>query len=256
MRILMIRRLNYTGRIRLQRSDIKIVLKGAPGAIEFNADLNNLTDYDLPPESLIFIEAYRQTSWMRFSFGSVGKVLPAENRKLTEFDSPEGILFRIKITKSTDTHTLLAQADRIPLTNPEESDSDLTPLLPGKPQKLGDEIYRLEFDNGALLLVNSEAGDYSQIVRSPIFASLAYPSIFREVLMRVLVVDAHDDDADPDDWRSQWSRFAKRLPGLGELPEPDKSVERIEWIDNAVSTFSQRQNTLEKFVEFWQQGEE
>jgi len=84
---------------------------------------------------LVFVEAYRQTSWMRFDFRTVGAVTAPKDCSLTEFDSPEDILFRVKVTQANDTHVLLAEADRIPLTRPEPSDDKRIPLLPVKPTR-------------------------------------------------------------------------------------------------------------------------
>ena len=70
----MIRRFNYTDRLRIRRSDVRIVLRDENGKLEFDADLRALADYDLPPDSLVFIEAYRQTNWMRFPFGQLGAI--------------------------------------------------------------------------------------------------------------------------------------------------------------------------------------
>src|SRR6266702_226127 len=133
----MIRRLNYTGRIKIHRSDVRLATREADGVLSFDADLR-LKDYALPAEALVFVEAYRQTSWMRFAFGTVADIQarPAEKRQLSEFDSAEGIRFRVKVTQPQDEHILLAAADRIPLGKPED-DADKQALLPVVPSELG-----------------------------------------------------------------------------------------------------------------------
>lgn len=251
----MIRRFNYTDRLRIRRSDIRIVLREKDGQLEFDADLHALAEYDLPPDSFVFVEAYRQTNWMRFDFGQVGAISPDANRALSQFDSPDGILFRVKVTPNGDTHTLLAEADAIPLARPDQSEGPRTPLLPVKSQKLGDEIYRVDFLGvRPLLLINSEAGNHADIGRSPAFVSLVYPAVFREILTRILLVEKHDDDSNPDDWKSQWLRFASLNPGLGELPDPDDTEARSDWIEKAVSVFAKQLQTRAKFADFWKEG--
>jgi hypothetical protein len=151
----------------------------------------------------------------------------------------------------------LAEADRIPLAKIEEEQTPRTPLLPVKPQKLGDEIYRLDFSspgNSPLLLINSDAGEYSVIAKSPAFVSLVYPAVFREILVRVLIIDGHDDYDDRDEWRSQWVRFATLLSGLGDLPKIDETEDRFDWIDKAVSSFGKRIQVRNRFAEFWKGG--
>jgi hypothetical protein len=252
----MIRRFNYTGRVLIRRPDTRVTLTNADKQFAFDADLN-LAGYNLASDARVFVEAYRQTTWMRFDFGRIGAIQPPNDRRLIEFDSPEGILFRVKVTALGEKHTLLAEADRIPLAKIEEEETPRTPLLPVKPQKLGDEIYRLDFSspgNRPLLLINSDAGQYSLIARSPAFMSLVYPALFREVLVRVLVVDEHDDYDNADDWRSQWVRFAMLSPGLGEIPKPDEIEDRFDWIEKAVASFAKRIQVRSKFADFWREG--
>ena len=251
----MIRRFNYTHRIRIRRKDTRITLRDDNGKFSFDADLSALAGYELPPESLVFVEAYRQTNWMRFDFGQVGAITPQKNRTLSQFDSPEGLLFRVKVTPKGDIHTLLAEADRIPLMRPDQTEGERIPLLPVKPQKLGEEIYRVDFSGDRpLLLINSEAGNYADIGRSPAFVSLVYPAVLREILTRVLLVEKHDDDSNLDDWKSQWVRFASLSPGLGDLPDPKETDERSDWIDKAVFAFAKQIQTCARFSEFWKEA--
>ena len=112
----MLRRFNYTGRVRLLREDVKFKLKNeSNGAWSFEATLA-LDEYELPNDALVAVEAYRQTSWMRFDFGTIGAILQPSDRQLTEFDSPEDILFRVRVTSPgtpEEPHgLLLAEADR------------------------------------------------------------------------------------------------------------------------------------------------
>jgi hypothetical protein len=249
----MIRRFNYTDRARINRKDVRVTLREENEGFSFDADLSALADYDLPPDSFVFVEAYRQTNWMRFSFGQVGAILPDNDRRLSQFDAPEGLLFRVKITPNGDIHTLLAEADEIPLARPEQDQGERKPLLPVKPHKLGDEIYKLDFSGDRpLLLINSDAGNYTDVGRSPAFMSLAMPGIFREILARIVLIENHDDDANPDEWKSQWLKFASLYPGIGKLPGVEDSDGRSDWIDKAVSAFAKQLQVRTKFTEFWE----
>lgn len=256
----MIRKFNYTDRVRILRSDVKVHINSDGGQLAFDVDLSAIANpkYQLPPNGTVFIEAYRQTTWMRFDFGHVGAITPAVNRSLAQFDSPIGIKFRLKVTATGASHKILAEADAIPLSERDESQRRPDELLPVKPQRLGDEIYRLDFsslDGGRpLLLINSEAGHYSQIGRSSSFISLVYPSVFREILVRILIVDQYEADETNTDWKSQWLRFALGLPGLGELPESEDPEGQSEWICRAVTAFSKKIRCKEKFLEYWEGG--
>ena len=128
----------------------------------FDATLD-LTDYDLPNDARVFVEAYRQTSFMRFPHGTVAAPHPPPDsaRRLTEFASREGLLFRVKVTSTGDrAGVLLAEGDRIPVSDDEEQPDNRIALLPTAPADLGQETWRVDLTgaNGPLLLVNKRVG--------------------------------------------------------------------------------------------------
>ena len=72
-----IRRINSTGRKKIVRGDARISVRPDPdGVLTFNAMIN-LADYDLPNDAHVFVEAYRQTTFMRFRHGTVAAPAPA-----------------------------------------------------------------------------------------------------------------------------------------------------------------------------------
>lgn len=248
-----VRRINYTDKKRINKKDIKVhVYPSDNGSPEFDVNLD-LSNYKLPEESKIFVEAYRQTSWMRFDFGTVGKIQSPPNRKLSEFDVPEVIRFRIKVTSADQPQgVLLAEADQIQPSFPEEDDDERFSLLPAKPDKdLQDEVYKLNLDDRPILLINSKVGDWRTVARDPTFISLVYPNVLREVLNRILYIEKHFDTDLMSDWRSQWLHFASELPGVSDLPD-EQQVEKVDdWIDEAVSAFCRRFEIQEKFMNYW-----
>ena len=147
--------------------------------------------------------------------------------------------------------------DAIPLARPNQEEDTRAPLLSVKGQALEDEIYRLDFsgpDGRPLLLINKNAGNWRDIARATAFVALTYPAIFREILIRILLVENHDDDSTPSDWRSQWVRFASLHSGLGELPDAEDSDERGQWVERAVAAFSRKLQVPEKFAEYWMEA--
>ena len=111
-----IRRLNYTGRKPIHRSDTRITVREYPDRpATFDADLR-LGEYKLPAGAYVFVEAYRQATWMRFPFGRVGELTPPPDleRILTEFESPDRVLFRVRVTSAEGRQgIMLAEADKI-----------------------------------------------------------------------------------------------------------------------------------------------
>ena len=82
-----IRRINFTQRQRIHRDDIGIVLRRDDhGAVFFDTSLD-LSSYGFAPDARLFIEAYRQTTMMRFDLGTVSVPTPPADRYLTDFES-------------------------------------------------------------------------------------------------------------------------------------------------------------------------
>lgn len=253
----MARRFNYTGRKRLQRKDIAISLEpqeGTGGSFSARLDLGG---YGFPKEAQLWVEAYRQTSWMRFGFGTIGNPEIPRDRQLNAFDNLEAVLFRVKVVTPGEPHgKLVGVLDRIRPGEPEDDEEDhRIPLLPVKPQDLGAEVWRVEIEDQPRLLVNSALGDGTALVKTPEFLGLVFPTALREILQRVLIDDAHRDTEDSDDWRSQWLRFATRIPGVDQnLPDEDGEGEVRDWIDEAVSAFCRGHDILRRFEAAWQAG--
>lgn len=256
------RRFNYTDRIKLLQSDVRFSLNSVNGSAAFDAVLD-LDGYDLPQNALVFVEAYRQTGWMRFDWGTVGNLQAPADRRLAEFESPEDVLFRVRVTSPGDVNDehglLVAEADRIRLRGPEETEDTRDPLLPVIPSDLGDELWRLDLvgEKPRLLLNRNAGADYRQVGRHPTFIALVYPAAMRQILGHILNNVGHRDHDDPDDPNSRWLRFVVDVLGIGEPPDEEADTERIaEWIDDAAAAFATKHKLLDEFKTFWNREEE
>jgi len=249
-----IRRLNFTGRKRLDQADIRITINaGDASKCSFEAELK-LADYRLPDDGIVFIEAYRQTTLMRFNFGAVGLIHAPENLALSEFNSHDAILFRVKITSGTERKgLLLAEADRIHPKQPDDREEKRAPLLQVKSdENLGEQIFKIDFSDRPILLVNRKAGDWRALAKQPIFVALVYPSVLREILTRVLKIEEYDDPDERDDWRAQWLRFALLLDGVRDVPDVEKDSEEDvdDWIEEVTLSFCRQFHMLKYFERF------
>lgn len=249
----MIRRFNYTKRVKILQKDIVITLTDDNnGSLSFEANLSKLVSYEFPDECSVFIEAYRQTDWKRFDYGKVGALAASIDRDLSNFGTKDGILFRVKITDEK-TGKIIAEADRIPFVTPDQQENPRLPLLPVCPKNLGDQIFRVDYTGPRTILeINIDAISPHQIAHDPAFIALAYPVIVKEILTRILLIERHFDMTDDDDWMSNWLQFANSFPGVGEMPlENDTKDMCHEWIDNVVSAFCKRQQVRKNFSEVW-----
>jgi len=247
-----IQRLNYTERKRIRRADARFtVVDGPSGQSRFDCVLN-LTRYRLPVDAEVSVEAYRQTTWMRFPFGTASAVRPAVECTLSEFQTPDALLFRVRVTsKASPRGLLLAEADRIRPAVLGEKPAKRRPLLSVRPDDdLGARIFELDFsaDEHPVLLVNSRVGNWKEVCRQPAFESLVYPSALEEILVRILFVEQYADIDDPGDWRSDWLKFASQLPGLTRPPGKGETQDVYDsWIREAVLAFARKIRNLDRF---------
>ncbi len=244
------RNLNYTDRQRIVREDVDISVEketGEPPEIIFNADLS-LGDYSLPDDAAITVEAYRDHNRMRFDFGSVGEVQPPGDRKLTMFETQDAIKFRVLVTSQDDPIGLiLAVADSIPLIVPSDTGDIREPLLPVRSADIGNRIFDIDFSgSGPGLVINSELEtDWHSLVLTDSFATLAYPSIVREIFIQILLID-NFDGGNPDDWQTQWLNFAMEMPNIQEPSFGDEDRILI-WISDVVDAFCRRLHLIRRF---------
>lgn len=249
-----ISRFNYTGLRKIDRKHVRITLeKTADGGVQFRADLT-LAEYKFPEHSLVFVEAYRQTTWMRFAFGTIAAITRPVDTSLANFDSPDEIQFRVRVT-ATGEHQgmMLGEADRIRPVGELDDDDERAPLLRVRASDdLGDEVYKVELEPTPVLLINRRTGDWRSVAASPIFQSLTAPAVFRSVLTHLLVVQKPTDPEDTESPYARWLKFAQNLPGVAELREDDPDP--IGWIDDAVRAFSRQKAVLTSFMGQWQKG--
>lgn len=245
-------RLNFTGRRKISHSHVQISVTGIGGIEMFSARIH-LESYRFPSNARVVVEAFRQLELARFEFGTVGQIEPPANCRLSEFGSLAGVRFRLKVV-STDVPRgrLLGVADRI-LPHDSHRESMLrVPLLAVKSQDLGREIWRLDFSDEPLLLVNTRAVHKKQLVQSAEFQSMVLPEILRSILNRIILVDQVRSGDEADDWTNRWLNFAVSLPGVGPLPD-DADVELdLDWIDVCVGSFCRWRGVDRQFAEFWQ----
>jgi hypothetical protein len=239
------RTFNYTGRRKIGRNDVSIVLRQETTAWVFDADLR-LADHHFPRNAEVWVEAHRQNLWMQWSWGTVSALRAPADRRLLEFDVPDGVLFRVRVVQPAglEHHKLLGEADGIPFVKAGEADDRRRHLLVPVPDALDQQLWKLDFESGKpRLLVNKDAKpSYSDVVRSPYFMTLVYPEILRRILTRAL--NEHEEGWTEDDeeggWPTDWVRFAKNLGGLGPVPPLDLHSDRENWIEEAVSAFCRR----------------
>jgi hypothetical protein len=188
----------------------------------------------------IFVEAYHQTTRMRFDFGTVAAPVfpPPLDRRLHDFDDWRFVRFRVKVTDVTDSPgRIIAWADRIRPKGPD--DQDQSDLVRFKDEDLYGRLWDLDFDDeGPIVLIDRATGGSQKIGRDDRFIAAAYPEILRRVLHKALIEDqaTHDDSTH---WFNEWYEgFLKAKLRLAEPGTDNDPASLRAWIDNAVEVFS------------------
>ncbi len=246
------RRFNYTDCIRIHQEDVRVELTRdteQPVAVA----AVDLARYELPPESSIILEAYADWTLMRFSLGRVSAPTGVTDLVLDEFDSPEGIRFRLKVLGTGEQDGLiLAEADRIVPVAAE-------PIREGRsfvivrPEDLGGVPWKLDLaESGPVLQVDSSFSDWHSVVRSMAFRSLVLPAVLRDMLLKA--VDEGVDDEDGS-WTNHCFALASHL-GFGDPPSPSSDTDEIdEWVDDVVSRFCRSHDLMDQAILALEGGE-
>lgn len=246
----MIRRLNYTGRRRIPRENVRIAIYRNGEMEEFDARVS-CGGLGIPDDARLLVEAYHKSDWMRFDFGTVGHVVIPRDRRLTAFYRGARVLFRVKaVATEGEGGKIIAEADRIIPIAP-DNDQDRDPLLPVRVvDGLGNQIWRLAWDSGPVLELNRKEPEIKRLLTSdPRFKWLVLPHVLRAVLIRFLSEETDAEDAQSDSNEGQrWLDFALSLYPV-EPPKPeDRDPELIEnWVNDVVAAFCDRHSVIENW---------
>lgn len=247
-----ISRFNYTQRKKITREHVSVVIQGDLPEATIRANFS-LSDYAFPGSAQLVLEAQAGWTVQRFEFGTIDSIRPPGDARLTEFDSPSGVIFRLKvIAAGHHGGILLGTADGLrPSSSIEEAGQRSFVVV--RPAELGDLIWRLEFDEEqAILLVNRRLGDHHDFLRRKEVVALVFPEVLRQLLVEA--VDRPVDEDDHADWAVQAKELGVRL-ATRPAPRPDDDEALEEWAVDAVKAFA-RQHRLLDNVSNWIEGDQ
>lgn len=252
---------NYTERISIRHRDVAATVGSESDKSGFWFDVDiDFGRYRLPGDALVFVEAHRKAQRARFRFGTVENIVkPSQNKRRLDdvFTSPEGILFRVKVTNPADGR-ILAEVDRV-RAGGDGPGSGLS-MLPVDPMNLEQECWRINFEGERPVLeVNRDLRpDWRTAIKKPEFAGLVYPAVLREILTRMLWIENHPRD-DEESWATEWRRFAENKLGMPPPPDDDDRddpASRDDWVSGAVAAFSRRISAFRRMDRNFREQEE
>ena len=229
------RRFNYTKQQRILQADILVsIVSEQPPTVTVGATLDG---YELPSEAAVVLEAYALETESRHDLGTVGKLRDGGRIVLDDFESPEGLRFRIKVLGRGATEGLiLAEADRIAPVEEEKQQGGRS-FVRVRSGDVGGEAWALKFDSaGPLLVMSKDLGDWKSLLRNDMVRGLMLPAILREILQKAIEEGEGEDDGD---WTTIALRRGRLLAG-GDPPSADEHEAVEDWIDDACSAFGRR----------------
>lgn len=226
------RHFNFTGRTNIPAHMVSAVVQppGPDGVRSFDMRIGDLTSLELPSAACVYVEPYVKSSSMRFAFGTVGAILPPDDRSLPEIDDGANVLFRVLVVDETDrVGRLLALADKIaPLGDEQQRDA----ILPLVTKDLGEVVWRLEAGEGTQprLLINSRFSGFKQrLLEDPLMMGAVLPLAVRDALR---VVRKDDDEA--CEWVARWRQFVEEVAGPAEAELIFEGEDDGDEIDTAI----------------------
>ena len=191
-------RLNFTGRRRISHDHVKMALI-SDQQNTFSARMQ-LESYGFPETAAVIVEAYRQLELARYEFGTVVRPIPPPNCRLSEFGSLDGVKFRVKVVSvDRPKGRLLGVADRIVPTDEALDRTRRIPLINVKGHDLGREIWKVDFTDEPIHMINYRLVDKHALARYGVFLALVLPEVLRSILRRILLIDQYRYFEDEDD---------------------------------------------------------
>jgi len=241
------RRLNHTGRKRIEQSCCTITLsEGADGVQSFSAAIN-LDELSLPGSARVYVEAYVKNSSMRFDLGTVSKMRLGGTYELTDLDIGGAVLFRVRVVDESQlVGKILASANRLRPSGDQRSKGRRA-ILPVRSTDLGSELWKLEIDedDGPTLCVSNKLPSLKEQVKSdPIYAALILPHVVRLVVTNIV----ESGESAEGDWVGDWSEWVQAECGLDLARMRDDEQSAEDAGDEVASLFASRHDLLAKVL--------
>jgi len=233
-------RINFTGKKRIPKKSVKIIMADEAEANKPFRALINLTSLDFPGDASVIVEAYhRMMQSQRYDFGTVEHIIQPQDTSLGLMGLAETVKFRILVTN--DSGDIIGSLERLSI----DSKRNKNTLLPVVVAPLDNLVWKLQLDGEEPLLhLNERIEGVKNIAAfDPRFILSVYPSVVREIFYFLAVSEGIHFSSPNSDWQENWIKFASRIY----TAPPEKSFseakeEIIEWIDGVVEAFSDTQS--------------
>lgn len=259
------RNFNYTGRMLIPQEciDARISKMGdGPPAleVEFDWDLSPKLE-SISKNASVFVDAFKDMSFMRFDYGTFGDYCLPEDVLLSELDSWSSADFVVRIVEDGN---LLAASKKLTVTLALPDTKTRRSLIVPEFRDLGERPWMLEVHESITspkLVFNEKwwnacRAEGFALHEDGVTMGTIMPSVLEGMLNWLLIHQVHDAHRWYDDptWRGAWIRFAR---GLVDSPPPKPNQEGVyddgpqevsEWIRTVVSNYSEKKGLTSRMM--------
>lgn len=252
----MSRRFNFTGRAKILKEDIKVIIEARGNTTICNVHLR-LGAYQLKPDATVIVEAERgRVLRHRYKWGLAGQAFLPEGLG-SEFDISamgdlEDVRFRVLVVEP-ESCKLLAAAEGVEAYNKDDTQEPQRSLLPIVMRDLHGGIWELEdMDGTPTLVLDYKLGTKHELKSSPVLSAIL-PGVVRAILV-YQALERQEEDADEDTGECASSTLWLQMGGnWAGCPCPATTDYRDvdEWAQKAVTGFcveKKLRNRLSNFM--------
>lgn len=240
----MSRRFNFTGRSRILREDIKIVLEPQGDKLICNVQLR-LNDYNLKPDAQVVVEAQRgRVLRIRHDWGLAGTAFAVDGASskfdISSMGDPEDVSYRILVVEPK-TCRLLATAEGVDAHNTQDGETPQRSLLPIVTRDLHGGVWELEnMDETPTLVLDRALGTKHEIKSSSVLLSLL-PGVIRAILIYIAhgqqgTGEDDENDTGEGSTSNRWLEQGEKWAGCP-CPNTTDHSEIDDWAQKAVTGF-------------------
>lgn len=241
----MIRKLNSTGRRRIEREAIRLRVINDAGRTTVLS-----VDYELPPEMIesqtarVFLDLKAGTYFRRVELSSIGAGAP-QRVPLAGLEDIDGVRGFLRVVEA-GSGKILGEARNLRPVGRDEAEAERESLLQIRRSKLDGLIWKLQLEgeDQPVLLIEESLGSLTFVVGNPAFQALVLPEVLRRILEEVNKEGWESDSDDQDDWKVQWRRLGIRYGNWPGSLTPDGLED---WKENVAGRFAREFEVVRKF---------
>ena len=247
------RRIRLTGRRQIPHSCVEVkVFEVEPRKKVVSVSILRSERFrSFPDNATVKLRMFENKFYETIDFGTLGALKSATSTEYlqnTAFSAPSCQL-RIVAADGDNEGLLLGSTKTWTLQDEEEGTTGSRKgILMFKPQDIAPRTWKLDLrpDDHPIVYIDSSITNSGTWVRNdPVFMSCVLPAIIREVFEDIF--SDFDDHSDLE-WVQDWLSWADSLMPGKSLPLPDDTEQKKRWIEDLLTSFCRKHNTLEKLI--------